>query len=161
MKNIILIAVIFGAAIFLLAFRKKAESSDVPSSCNSSIRSVRNNNPGNIVKSPSAWEGKIEGSDTRFETFTNWGYGTRALIYLIRKYLTTGRNTVDTFLQSWAGVDASSAYGQFLIDELRIAPGTQIQPSKENINRIAKAVSRFEGNCTVSNENLQFAWNRL
>jgi hypothetical protein len=42
-------------------------------------RGIRNNNPGNIIKSEAGWQGKIEGEDSRFETFDTPHNGLRAL----------------------------------------------------------------------------------
>lgn len=46
-------------------------------------RGLRNNNPGNLVRSNNAWKGKIsysQSQDTRFEQFIEMRYGIRALM---------------------------------------------------------------------------------
>jgi len=49
-------------------------------------RGIRNNNPGNIVKSGIAWQGKVAGDDPRFETFDSPQNGLRALCSLLLTY---------------------------------------------------------------------------
>ena len=49
-------------------------------------RGLRNNNPGNIVKSAAKWQGEVEGSDSRFCTFNNMTHGYRALLLLLDTY---------------------------------------------------------------------------
>ena len=41
-------------------------------------RGLRNNNPFNLVKTAIQWQGKVKGTDSRFETFATVGQGIRA-----------------------------------------------------------------------------------
>lgn len=54
---------------------------------NKQPRGIRNNNPLNIRKSPNHWQGKVQGSDPEFETFTSMLYGIRAAFVCIHTYL--------------------------------------------------------------------------
>lgn len=49
-------------------------------------RGLRNNNPGNIVKSRTRWQGEVAGGDPRFCTFSSMAYGYRALMKLLQNY---------------------------------------------------------------------------
>ena len=49
-------------------------------------RGERISNPFNIDKSKSLWEGKIDGPDKRFESFSSPVYGIRAGVKLLRTY---------------------------------------------------------------------------
>jgi len=65
-------------------------------------RGLRNNNPFNLVRTSIAWQGKIAGSDPRFETFKNLAFGIRAgLLDLYndwaRKNLKTIRGLINEF----------------------------------------------------------------
>jgi len=66
-------------------------------------RGIRNNNPGNIEKSNTKWDGKAKGEDSRFETFATPEYGIRAMAKVLltyqRKY---GINTVEGIINRWA-----------------------------------------------------------
>lgn len=157
----VLLFVLLGL-LFLSA--SPSSSKAIPSSCNGQYRGIRNNNPGNLVISSSDWKGKVplaQNTDGRFEQFTAWIWGVRAMVYLIRKYLKTNRNTIDAFLTSYAGVGAQSSYGQFLQAELGISPYTPIHPTKNNIEQIAYAVSKFESGCRITKSNFEKAWQLL
>lgn len=49
-------------------------------------RGIRNNNPGNIIKSDNPWKGKIKCPDTKFECFDTLENGLRALFLLLNNY---------------------------------------------------------------------------
>ena len=79
----------------LLAQPVAAKSSDP--------RGIRNNNPGNIVKTGITWKGEIECSDTRFECFESPEMGLRAMIKNIDTYSTKyGLNTVEGIVGRWS-----------------------------------------------------------
>lgn len=67
-------------------------------------RGYRNNNPLNIRKNAAnAWKGKVvPGSDSEFEQFITMAYGYRAALYLIRKYIGKGYNTIRKIINKWA-----------------------------------------------------------
>lgn len=66
-------------------------------------RGLRNNNPGNIIKSGISWPGKTVGEDPRFETFDSPEAGIAALgsnlLAYQRRY---GLNTVQGIISRWA-----------------------------------------------------------
>lgn len=67
-------------------------------------RGYRNNNPLNIRYSTSnTWLGKVyPNTDGAFEQFSSMQYGYRAALYLIRKYIAAGYNTVGAIIAKWA-----------------------------------------------------------
>lgn len=68
-------------------------------------RGVRNNNPGNLVITSSAWIGKIAKSgntDGRFEQFTEVKYGIRAMIIDIIGDIGKGKNTIRKLISEYA-----------------------------------------------------------
>lgn len=66
-------------------------------------RGERNNNPGNIEKSGTAWRGKVAGSDPRFETFASPEYGIRAMAVTLRTYFNRyDLDTVAKIIDRWA-----------------------------------------------------------
>lgn len=67
-------------------------------------RGYRNNNPLNIRKSATnAWKGKVvPGTDPAFEQFISMAYGYRAGLYLLRKYISQGHNTIRKMINKWA-----------------------------------------------------------
>ena len=51
-------------------------------------RGIRNNNPFNIRRSGTRWQGKLySGNDKSFEVFTSMDYGIRAGILILRTYV--------------------------------------------------------------------------
>lgn len=65
-------------------------------------RGERNNNPGNIVKSSQAWQGKVAGTDSRFESFVSPEYGIRALARVLRSYQRAGKSTLAAMINTYA-----------------------------------------------------------
>lgn len=68
-------------------------------------RGLRNNNPGNLVRTSIAWEGKIPHSqnpDSYFEQFTHLPYGIRALMRDIISDYEKGKDTVTELISEFA-----------------------------------------------------------
>lgn len=68
-------------------------------------RGIRNNNPGNLVRSNNAWIGKIpysESADTHFEQFIQLRYGLRALMRDIYSDFNKGKTTVTDLISEFA-----------------------------------------------------------
>lgn len=69
----------------------------------SAPRGIRNNNPGNIRKSSTAWQGKVTvSSDPAFEQFSSAHYGLRALARNILTYQQNGLRTLRAIILRWA-----------------------------------------------------------
>lgn len=68
-------------------------------------RGLRNNNPGNLVRSSIAWQGKVPHSqsrDTRFEQFTELRWGIRALMLDLINDFNEGKRTVKSLISEFA-----------------------------------------------------------
>jgi hypothetical protein len=66
-------------------------------------RGYRNNNPGNIRKTPDKWKGEVEGTDTAFKKFMSMPYGYRAIFVLLRTYIfSKGLNTIRKIIPVYA-----------------------------------------------------------
>lgn len=72
----------------------------------SKARGIRNNNPGNLVKTNDAWKGKVphtQNTDSYFEQFIAPEWGIRAMLIDIRGDITKkGQNTVRKLITSYA-----------------------------------------------------------
>ncbi|MEO6498293.1 MAG: hypothetical protein ABIN95_04740, partial [Mucilaginibacter sp.] len=80
-----------GEAVALLSYLGK---SGLP-------RGMKNNNPGNIRRGATAWQGKIplgQNTDGAFEQFTTYVYGIRAMIKNLLSYYRDGLNTVERII---------------------------------------------------------------
>lgn len=95
------------------------------------FRGERNNNPGNITKTPKgghAFLGEGESSDERFGTYISAAYGLRAILVLINVYLKKYNiNTLDGVAHRWAPPNENNSivYGNTLAKAVGI-PKTQI-----------------------------------
>ena len=71
------------------------------------IRGLRNNNPGNIRISDTSWQGKIPKSlntdkNKAFEQFESLEYGLRALMKNAYTWVLRGKNTLEKLISVWA-----------------------------------------------------------
>ena len=87
-------------------------------------RGIRNNNPGNIRKSDSAWVGKMRGLDQDFETFDSPENGIRALVVLLKNYMKTGNDTVRKIINKYApsNENDTSAYVAKVSEMVGVSP---------------------------------------
>jgi len=68
-------------------------------------RGLRNNNPGNLVRSNNAWKGKIpysQSQDSHFEQFIELRYGIRAMMRDIYSDYIKGKKTVTALISEFA-----------------------------------------------------------
>lgn len=111
-------------------------------------RGIRNNNPGNLVKTNIPWNGKaIPNTDGKFEQFINIRFGIRAGIMNVFAKIKQGHNTLEKLVNilSNDSVEKKAAYTSFLA--LRTGRATK-QPitylSKEDTIKLFKAIATFE-----------------
>lgn len=93
-------------------------------------RGIRNNNPGNIRKTPTKWVGEIDGSDDAFETFETPLVGIRALAKILLNYARRRQlNTVDEIIDRWAppNENDTDAYVAAVALALQVEPTTVIE----------------------------------
>lgn len=72
---------------------------------NHKVKGLRNNNPGNLVRTFSAWQGKIpysQSKDPRFEQFTTVTHGLRAMYKDLINDINKGKNTVKKLIYEYA-----------------------------------------------------------
>lgn len=94
-------------------------------------RGERNNNPGNIVKSASPWQGKVAGTDSRFETFDTPENGIRALARLLKNYAGQGLDSVEAIISRYApaGENDTGAYIRAVAQDVGVAPSDPLDLS--------------------------------
>ncbi len=72
---------------------------------NHNVRGLRNNNPGNLIRTNIAWQGKIphaQNPDAKFEQFVNLTYGLRAMLKDLINDISKGKNTVRKLISEYA-----------------------------------------------------------
>lgn len=120
-------------------------------------RGMRNNNPGNIEQGPSAWRGKIplsENTDGRFEQFTNYVWGVRAMIRLIRDTymkrdgLVTVRQILNKYAPSFE--NPTQAYINNVAQKVGVLPDDPLSTDKATMERLIQAIGDFENGVTDS-----------
>lgn len=131
-------------------------------------RGIRNNNPGNIVMNRNnAWEGRVplaNNTDGRFEQFTTYAYGVRALIMLLRTYINSGRNTIESIFRQYApaGENNTQQYIDFVARRLGVAANAPLTLSKETLKALSQSIGRMEnGSECISDEQFEAGWNLL
>lgn len=69
-------------------------------------RGIRNNNPGNIVKTKTVWQGEIECKDTKFECFESPFWGIRAMVRVLVNYrIIHGLYYIEDIINRWTATD--------------------------------------------------------
>ena len=71
----------------------------------SAPRGIRNNNPGNLVRTKIKWVGKIpfaESTDQKFEQFRSVEYGIRAMAADLLNDIDKGKNTIQKIVYEFA-----------------------------------------------------------
>ena len=83
----------------------------------SAPRGIRNNNPGNLIKTAIQWQGKIpheQNNDSRFEQFTSIIYGLRAMAKDITNDIKKGKNTLKLLITEYAPPYVKNKTGQIV-----------------------------------------------
>lgn len=111
-------------------------------------RGVRNNNPGNVVKGSTQWEGEVTGSDPKYATFATPEAGIRAMGKTLLAYQDKhGLNTVGAIVSRWAPAteNDTGAYASAVAKELGVKPDAQINlRDSATLNNLTKAMIRYE-----------------
>lgn len=120
----------------------KQDSIDYP-------RGIRNNNPGNIDRNKTVWEGMAgEQSDTRFITFESPEYGIRAMARIIRNYERKYKlRTIEQIVSRWAppSENNTNAYIQNVSRHLNISPQSPLNLNDNALlGQLIKAIIQHE-----------------
>ena len=112
-------------------------------------RGIRNNNPGNIRHSSAKWDGlTAEKLDKDFCTFIEMKYGCRALMKLLKTYVTSNKlNTVRGIITRYApsNENNTNAYIQSVCKTLDVGPDEKLNFSILNTYLlVAKAIAKHE-----------------
>jgi len=96
---------------------------------NVTVRGLRNNNPFNMVKTSIAWQGKVIGNDSRFETFATVEQGIRAgIIDIVGDMAKKGQNTLTKLFEAFAPrfENDTTAYINYVSQVSGIAPNAPL-----------------------------------
>lgn len=110
-------------------------------------RGERNNNPGNLVRGSSAWEGEVQGNDPRYASFSSPEAGIRAMGKTLIRYQKYGLNTVSGIIGRWAPASENdtASYVRSVAKALGVGPDAAIDVSNaETLTRLTKAIIQVE-----------------
>lgn len=117
---------------------------------NHSVRGLRNNNVGNLVKTAIEWQGKIKHSqntDARFEQFTHLKFGIRAMLRDLVNDISKGKNTVSKLISEYAPSfeNNTTAYVDSVCKTLGIKADTKItKVNNDFLLVLARAIMKVE-----------------
>src|SRR5688572_6226641 len=114
-------------------------SASTTSSSTSSSRGLRNNNPGNIRKSPVTYLGEIKPSqDSSFKQFETMAYGYRAMLMILNVYLKRSVNWNNNYL-TWKPSAQSGKIDTIYKVINTWAPASDNNPTQTYVNFVSQA----------------------
>lgn len=138
---------------------------------------IRNNNPGNIKRGASNWNGKIpytQSQDNTFEQFQSWSYGVRAMAYLLKnRYVGAGYDTPYKVIHKWAPVSdntvqSTSNYVDYVAGFFWGGRHDRFPNTKDTIRVLVQAIARWENARTstrfpelITDQQFETAWSIL
>ncbi|WP_042373092.1 structural protein P5 [Bacteroides neonati] len=130
------------------------------------MRGLRNNNPGNIRKSKTEWQGEIiPSTDSAFKQFKSMAYGYRAMIKLLQNYSRLNNcRTIRTMISRWAPPSENDT--QSYIATVRTLTGMGADHvvdinDKETMCRLAAAMSQVENGKRAVMADVEAGWELL
>jgi hypothetical protein len=117
---------------------------------NHGVRGLRNNNPGNLIRTNIAWQGKIAHSqnpDKQFEQFENVHYGLRAMLKDLINDINKGKNTVKLLILEYAppNENDTAAYINSVSKTLRVSPTQRLtEINSKFLLKLARAILKVE-----------------
>lgn len=111
-------------------------------------RGLRNNNPGNIVRTGETWRGMAadQSTDSRFVVFESPVWGLRALARVLRSYYAQGRTNLQAIIGRWAPPNENDT-GSYIAAVSRatgLMPAQNIVLTDDVLARIMEAIVQHE-----------------
>ena len=129
-------------------------------------RGLRNNNPGNIEKNSTKWQGlSRDQTDSRFFQFDDIAYGYRAMFRTLRTYKEKhGMNTIEQMINRWAPPveNHTSAYVNAVAKASGVSKDTEVNVyDKDLMCKIVAEMSRVENGKPAVMTDVEKGWNLL
>lgn len=107
-------------------------------------RGMRNNNPGNIIKTNIQWVGKITpSSDVRFEQFQTMEYGLRALYKNLITKIKRYDGNIASIITEWAPPNENNTQGYIDIVTQRLGKRT-VDLTRPDLIKLAEQIVKIE-----------------
>lgn len=111
-------------------------------------RGLRNNNPGNIVRTQDKWRGasRDQSADSRFVVFDSPVWGLRALARVLRGYVAGGHNSIAKIISRWAPVNENNtaAYVQAVSRSMGVGAAAPLALDDATMARLMAAIVQHE-----------------
>ena len=140
-------------------------------------RGLRNNNPGNIrYSSANDWRGKVPYSqnsdynctsgkeEKAFEQFSEYKYGVRAMVVLIKNYIIRGNDSIRSLVSKYAPSTENDTLGyiDFVSEKTGIGVDEKLSTTKRTIKKIVLAMAQKEsGSNAISSSQFEQAWKMI
>ncbi|OXA95983.1 hypothetical protein B0A75_18125 [Flavobacterium oncorhynchi] len=117
---------------------------------NHNVRGLRNNNPGNLIRTNIAWQGKIPhgtNPDKQFEQFENVYYGLRAMLKDLINDINKGKNTVKSLISEYAppSENDTNAYINSVARTLGVSPTQKLTEINASfLLKLVRAILKVE-----------------
>lgn len=114
------------------------------------VLGLKNNNPGNLIKTNIAWQGKIphaQNTDKRFEQFENVYWGLRAMLKDLINDINKGKNTVKLLISEYAppSENDTNAYINSVSKTLGVAPTQRLtEINSAFLLKLVRAIIKVE-----------------
>lgn len=154
------LAVAAGVYLFVRTKNNQTQEQTTMNNNTNLPRGYRNNNPLNIrLYSSNKWLGKVyTNTDGEFEQFKSMEYGYRAALQLIRKYISSGYNTVSSIISRWAPTTENNTqrYIERVCRTTGFTPGTIIGAyNKEQMCSLVYAMAIVENGNVQGHPDMQ------
>jgi len=145
--------ILAGALLALVAFYYRKPIAETTGTVVTAIkkltRGVRNNNPGNIVRTSTKWQGMKadQSADSRFIVFTEPEYGIRAIARILQNYSNAGINTVRGIINRWAPPteNDTGAYVAAVARALKVTADTPLNVSSNLLGLVTAIIKHENG----------------
>ena len=112
-------------------------------------RGIRNNNPGNLVKTSIPWKGKVSlqnNKDRRFEMFIAPEYGVRAMIKDLKNDIAKGKNTIEQLISEYAPrfENDTQRYIAHVSKALKLDAKAKLVPTKNTLRLLVLSIAQME-----------------
>lgn len=113
------------------------------------VRGIRNNNPGNVVRSDIPWKGKVpknQSKDGRFEMFIAPEYGVRAMIKDLKHDIEKGNNTVPKLIREYSPPfeNNTEKYISTVCKDIKVSRTAVLLPTKRTLKALVFSMTRVE-----------------
>ena len=124
-------------------------------------RGLRNNNPLNIRKSSTKYQGEVAGSDSAFKTFKSMAWGYRAALVILKTYYNKYKlDTISKMVARWAPPTENNTanYIATVSRKSGIPQGKKLHFYKDEMCAIVAAMSYVENGVTADEMEVDDGW---